>query len=455
MINLDGDLPRHLLTGKVVVENLKIPTTELFIFPYENQPNVSHELVAQVILYGIYAFFGLPGLVLFAAILLASTFTITYNHLVKQFSMRLLVLILVAWGAFATSLSWAVRPHLFSMWLMAVWLVWTDRLRRGEAVPLWWFFALMLFWSNTHSEFIPGVLVVVGFAVGWLVDDVTASHTTDRRKGKRLWAVLFLCLVASVLNPGGFSSWSVIFNFVKDPFLMTRMAEVNPPDFQSPELRILLLLLAFSVFILAIKRQRLSAGQGFLLAGFTALSLMMFRNIHMYGIVAPFVLSEALVDLRQIPSLSKMEQSLANIDGAIQRSYWQVFASALMIALVLRSPMSPVLYTFNPKTFPVNAVQWLKQNPQEGHMFNDLNWGGYIELQLWPSQKTFVDSNSVYTRGYEEILTTSGAWESYMETYDIAWVLVHANSHLANTLLNENGWKNLYQDDTAVILARP
>ena len=88
-------------------------------------------------------------------------------------------------------------------------------------------------------------------------------------------------------------------------------------------------------------------------------------------------------------------------------------------------------------------------------MFNDLNWGGYIELQLWPSQKTFVDSNSVYTRGYEEILTTSGAWESYMETYDIAWVLVHANSHLANTLLNENGWKNLYQDDTAVILARP
>jgi hypothetical protein len=31
MLNLDGDFPRHLLTGKYILENRTIPTTELFI----------------------------------------------------------------------------------------------------------------------------------------------------------------------------------------------------------------------------------------------------------------------------------------------------------------------------------------------------------------------------------------------------------------------------------------
>ena len=455
MINLDGDLPRHLLTGKVVVENLKIPTTELFIYPYENQPNVSHELIAQIIFYLIYSFAGLPGLVLLAAILLSSTFIITYNYLTSRFSMPLSILILVAWGAFATSLSWAVRPHLFSMFFMAIWLIWTDRLRRGEEIPLWRFFALMVLWSNTHSEFIPGVLVIFAFAMGWLVDYFLAPQSADIRIGKRIWGGLLLSLVASVLNPGGLGSWSVIFNFVNDPYLMARMAEVNPPNFQAPDLRVLLLLMAFSVFMLAIKRDRLSSGQGFLLAGFTILSLMMFRNIHMYGIVAPFVLAETLVSLRSARVIDKMEQSLANMDSGIHGSYWSILASFLMIILVLRSPISSLLYTFDEKIFPVEAVQWLKVNPQKGHMFNDLNWGGYIELNLWPKQKAFVDSNSAFTQGYEDILTATGDWESYMKQNDIAWVIIGADSRLAMVLVNTKGWTILHQDDTAIVLAHP
>jgi hypothetical protein len=391
--------------------------------------------------------------VLLAAVLLSSTFLITYTYLANRFSLRLLVLILVAWGAFATSLSWAVRPHLFSMLLMAVLLVWTDRLRRGEAIPLWWFFALMLLWSNTHSEFIPGVLVIFAFAVGWVVDYILVPQSANINTGKRLWLALLLSLVASVLNPGGVSSWTVIFGFVNNPFLMTRMAEVNPPNFQSPELRVLLLLIAFSVFLLAIKRERISAGQGLLLAGYTVLSLMMFRNIHMYGIVAPFVLAEALVDLRDLPIVARLEQSLAKIEENIQRSFWPLIASVSLIVLVLSSPISSALYRFDAKTFPVGAVEWLKENPQEGHMFNDLNWGGYIELQLWPAQKAFVDSNSAYTPGYEEILTVSGDWESLVEKYDIKWVIIGTDSRLANTLVIDKGWQVLYRDKIAIVLA--
>src|SRR3972149_143812 len=65
MLNLDGDLPRHLLTGKYILENRTVPTTELFIHPYLNQPNVSHssEWLSDVIFYITYLNIGFAGVV--------------------------------------------------------------------------------------------------------------------------------------------------------------------------------------------------------------------------------------------------------------------------------------------------------------------------------------------------------------------------------------------------------
>jgi hypothetical protein len=122
MINLDGDLPRHLTFGRLILAERTIPATEPLIYPHENRPYVSHEWLSQVIYQAVYSVAGLPGLVLLSAVLLSSTFFIIYSYLVKRLSLRLPVLFIVAWGAFATSLNWAIRPHLFSMLLLALWL---------------------------------------------------------------------------------------------------------------------------------------------------------------------------------------------------------------------------------------------------------------------------------------------------------------------------------------------
>jgi hypothetical protein len=244
---------------------------------------------------------------------------------------------------------------------------------------------------------------------------------------------------------------------VNNQYLMSRMLEANSPNFQMPEMRIFLLLLVFSIFLLAVKRGKLSSGQGFLLAGFSAMSLMAFRNVHLYGIVAPFVLAEALTDLRSVPIIGRLETTLANIENKITGIYYPVLTVLVLSALVLTFPISKVIYQFEPQTFPVDAVNWLKSNRQTGHMFNDLNWGGYLVLNLWPEQKTFVDSvadvTGQITMDYETILTTSGEWENLLNEYDIEWAIIETGSSLAHTLLNQ-GWEILYEDETAVILKR-
>jgi hypothetical protein len=459
MINLDGDLPRHLLFGKLILAERAIPDTEPLIYPYENRAYVSHEWLSQVVYQVVYSAAGLPGLVLLAAVLLSATFLISYNYLVERLSLRLPVLFIVAWGAFAASLNWAIRPHLFSMFLLAIWLTWADRLRRGEKISIWRFPALMVLWSNFHGVFIAGVLVLFAFAVGWAVDYLSQIEKADSAKkliGKRLWLALVLSVAASVLNPGGAGSWFSILGFVNNQYLMSRMAEANPPNFQLPELRIFFLLLVFSIFLLAVKRNQLSSGQGLLLAGFSAMSLMAFRNVHLYGVVAPFVLAEALTDLRSLPLVHRLEATLARVEDQIRGAMYPVFTVLVFGALVVFSPISKILYRFEPETFPVDAVRWLESNPQSGHMFNDLNWGGYLALNLHP-QKTFVDSvadvTGEVTLEYETILTAGGRWRYLLDRYDIEWAVIETDSTLARALIDE-GWKVLYEDKTAVILRR-
>jgi hypothetical protein len=458
MLNLDGDFPRHLLTGKYILNYRAIPRTELFIHPYLNHPNASHasEWLSDVIFYSTYIYTGLAGVVVLSALIIASTFTLIYSKISTRLNLRIPVFIIVAWGAVASSMNWVTRPHLISMFLLAIWLIWADQLRRGEKIPLWRFPILMLVWSNLHGEFIAGILVLLAFSVGWAIDYLLDRTGTSLNIGKNIWLTLLFSTLASFLNPGGTGSWVGILGFVNNQYLMSRMMEANTPNFQMPEMRVLLGLLAFSIFLLAINKEKLSAGQGLLLAGFSAMSLIAVRNVHLYGVVAPFVLAETLIVTRNIPLLNRLENTLQTVEGKIAGILWPVMAVFILSAIVITNSFAHTFYQFTPPMFPVQATEWLENNPQNGKMFNDLNWGGYLAFHLWPGQLTFIDSmadvTGEVTMQYETAITLADNWHDIFEEHNIEWAIIESNSPLASALEKEYQWQVLYEDDTAIIL---
>ena len=457
MLHLDGDLPRHLLMGRYMVQNKAIPTTELFMYPYFGQPYVPHEWLTDVLFYGVYSIWNWAGLVLLAALLLAGTFTLLYKGLSERLHLRLPILILIAWGAIATSLNWAIRPHLVSMCLLAIWLLWTDDLRRGKKIPVWIFPAFMLLWSNLHGEFIAGILVLLAYTVGWTLEFLFDRSGSDARIGKNLWLALFSSAIAGLLNPSGVGPWLTILGVVNNEYLMSRMSEGNAPNFQKPEMLVLFSLLAASIVLLAIKRNRLSLGQGFLLAGFSAMSLISVRNIHLYGIVAPFVLAETLDGIKSLPLIDRLERSLEDVEGRFKSSAWTAISFIALSCLFILSQRGGGLYQLKEPTFPVQAVNWLEDHPQPGYMFNDLNWGGYLGLRLWPDQLPFIDSMSdttgQITRQYETIITLRPGWQELFEQYNITWAILPTDGALARELIKQE-WETAYQDSTAVILIK-
>jgi hypothetical protein len=455
MLNMDGDLPRHLLTGRFILETRSIPHTEPFAYPYEGRAYVSHEWLADLIFYLIESTVGLAGLVLLAALLLATTFTVIYSYASKRFDARLPVLILVLWGAGVTSLNWIVRPHLISMCLLALWLVWLDKVARGEKFPLWIFFATMVLWSNLHGEFIAGMLATLAYTAGWTMEFLFSRLETDLKTGARLWTVFLASGVASLLNPATYHPYVTILGFVNNPYLMSRMSESNPPDFSQAAFLVLLGLLVISILLLALHPKRLDTDRAFLLVGFSAMSLMAARNIHLYGVVAPFVLAETLVGLTSPKGVRAIESVLKNVEGQVKSALWPIVTVILFSALILGTKARN-LYSFDPTFFPVDAVTWLESHPQEGRMFNDLNWGGYLAWRLWPEQKVFADSmadvTGEMTLDYEIVLTMGAGWDGLMNRYDIAWVILPPDAPLTQSLAQNPAWSVLYSDSTATIL---
>ena len=457
MLNMDGDLPRHLVVGRFIAQTGAVPTSEPFVYTYFGKPFVPSEWLGEFILYIAYALAGLPGVALLSALTLAATFTLLYAELSSRLNLRIPVLLLVVWGAAVTSLHWIARPHLISMLLLVLCLIWTDRLARGEKVPIWWLPVLIAVWANVHGEFIVGELVIFAYAAGWTWDYLLKAPQTPPG-GWKLWPTLLLCILSSFINPTGPRPWLTITGFLSNHYMMTHMAETNAPNFQDSGLSIVLALVAFSIFLLAAKAGRFSSGRAFLLAGFTIMVLTTIRNVHLYGIVAPFVLVEALGGIHEIKIFKRIEASLGNIERQLKGALWLVVISLILGTFVLTSDVARRYYRFDEAFFPVQAVNWLKANPQQGNMFNNLDWGGYINLSLWPEHPAFLDSvadmSGDISHEYEAVIMLSNRWQDILRKYNVDWIIFQSDSLLARQLESDPNWETVYDDSMAVILRK-
>jgi hypothetical protein len=456
MINIDGDLPRHLLMGKYVLETGAPPVEEIFSYTYENRPYTPHEWLAGVIYYVAYVLLGLSGVVLLGGILLAVTFTMLYQEAISQNVGRIPAFLLMSLGALVTSIHWAIRPHLFTMLFLAIWLILTERLSRGTPVKIWLIPALMVLWANIHGEFIAGFLVLAAHSAGWTWQFLFDRTNTSRKTGRNLLFAFLLSLPASLLSPVGFRTWDTVLGYVTNRYLLSRIVETRPPDFVQATYWPLLIMLALPVFLLITKKAKFTPAQVFLLAGFGLMSLTSARNAHLSGVVFPFVLSGLFSKMAVSQRLEAAEARIAQIETQTGRGRLPIILTVLISLLIITGPAAG-FNRFEPSIFPVVAVRWLEDHPPTGRMFNAFDWGGYILLHLWPDQKTFIESQTDVrgeaTQKYETVITLQEGWQEIFEAYDIRWAILPPEWPLARELADK-GWESVYQDQTAIILLK-
>ena len=466
ILNVDGDLGRHLTVGKYIVTNQRIPTRDIFSHTMYGAALTPHEWLAEVLFSLSNEVAGLTGVVLISAILIASTFMFLYQQCLDSSKSVLWSLLFTLLAAAASSLHWLARPHLFTMLLVVLWMKTLKRMNKDEGkgwlvLPL-----LMLVWVNLHGAFIAGFVILIMFFAGEFFDDVILDKLSLRAflfNSKALILGTLTSFFVTLANPVGFHIWETSLGFLKNSYLVDHTAEYFSPNFHQVSTYPFLLFILISMGILYLERRRIRTANLILMLAWIAMALISVRNVPLYVLIAAPMLVEMWVhSLGQLPLAFKMNQfddRLREIEEQVHG--WIVVVIGLlvvvwMLLLGIRLDIEQSGNVFSKEVFPVDAVNWLESSHIRGKMFNYFPWGGYLLYRLWPDQQVFIDGQTDFygedlTREYETVISLDDGWEDVLEKYNVGWVIVPVDSLLARELQKMDGWQQVYRDNTTVI----
>lgn len=465
MLNADGDLGHHLAMGRLILETGSIPQTDPFSFRTESIAAIPHEWLVQSAYALLDTWFGLTGIVVLSALLLASAFTLVLTESTRRGGILVAGLVMAALALATSAMHWITRPHLFTYLLLAAWVFRLEAFMRGEERRWWIFPPLMLLWANLHGMFILGLLAFAISLAGWAWE-----RWLERRdaavSGRGLLLLGFFSTLATFLTPSGFHLWETIFTLAgASPFITSMTAEYRPADFHNPGAWPFLILLGAILATATLSGRKLGMARALQLAGWTLIGLYSARNIPLAAIVlAPIgaeLLAAWLKESSTLAGLVRFSRKMERVERDLRGWLWAV-AGVLLCLVLLASGVSLALdgqpYQFLPERFPVAAVDWLAENPPTGRMFNEFDWGGYLLYRLWPAQKIFMDGHThIYgdalSREYVAVQSHAPGWQAILDKYQVEWAILRADSHLV-IAFSKGGWQEVYRDGTAVVLKR-
>ena len=458
MLSIDSDLGRHLTIGNYILDNRTIPTHDLFSHTLSNQSRPPYEWLSQILFALANRLLELDGVVLLTAMILATTFTLVLKFANRRSDSPTLAFLITFLALGASSLHWLPRPHIITFLLFAIWVEHLEQLRKDRPMRLFTFPLIMVLWANLHGGFVFGILAWCAYLAGWLWEKW--QNTASARTGWKLLTVGLTSLAASVITPDLWRNWEAVLNN-RSSFILSRTVETMPPNLTTPSVLPFTILLALTIILFLANYKNVPASHFFLLGGLGLTALLMARNIPLFVIACTPIAAELTKkSLIRWKGWNQIEKRFSGFSQQTRLHIYPLAVSLLAVTVFANQYFNKhqTTFQFNPQVFPVQAMNWLEIHPQSGRMFNEFNWGGYILYRTWPQQQVFLDSQSDFygeplMKDYEKLISAQGDWENLLANYQVGWAIIPPDLPLAGEMKTE-GWKILYEDQTAVILAR-
>ena len=462
LFNNDGDLGRHIAIGNYILAEGVIPTSDIFSHTMYGQRLVPHEWLAQIAFALAHRAMGLSGDVYIAALLAAVPILLVYDELIKRGVMRLAAFLVTMWAGIVASVHWLARPHMFTFLFVTLWVYWLEGVFSGRLKNIWRFPLLMLIWANTHGAFIAGFVVWGVYLADWLWEFWQGRG--EKETGKRLAFIGIVSLLVTFINPSGWHLWGTSVGYIGNDYLTSHTVEYLSPNFHIKYLWPFMFMIAFGLFSLA-QDYRIHLRDGLLLAGWTMLALYSVRNLPLFAVItAPIFGTMIHAWAQKLPVLDSLNSRFSETEELLRGNLW-VYVIALVLGLLLwrGTPLDEkgTGNVYLPDKMPVQAVDWLFENKQEGNMFNNFIWGGYILYRMWPSERVFIDGQTDFygedlLREYLDTMYVKEGWEATLDKYKVSWIIARMDDPLSKELrrVEDDAWYVIYEDDIAVIFRR-
>src|SRR6201986_2931735 len=134
----DAAIGWHIRTGEIILASRTVPRTDPFSYTRHGAPWCAWEWLYDAIIAAIHHFAGLNGVVLFTALVIATTFALLFHFLLRR-SGNLIVSVAVTLLAIATAqVHMLARPHVLSWLLALLWMECLCRFEEGSRRALFW-----------------------------------------------------------------------------------------------------------------------------------------------------------------------------------------------------------------------------------------------------------------------------------------------------------------------------
>jgi hypothetical protein len=446
---VDPDLWWHVRVGQDILASHHWPTVDPYSWTIEGTPWLAYEWLGDVVIGLAAKLGGLVGLCLLLFFASSCVMLALYAYTTRRSGSAkagFVVSVVLCSLAFA---SFSLRPQMFGYLFIVLTLIALDRFREGLNGALYCLPFLFLVWINTHGSWIIGLGIFVVFIcsgffeISWGNVD---AHRWTQQERMHLEVVFLLCLAAIPLTPYGTRLAAYPFTVASSlPLNVNNISEWLPMPFNLAGGKLFLALMLAFFLAQLLSPVRLLLCDVILLFGGITMACLHVRFLMLFvPFVAPVL---AILLARWMPPYDR-QKDLFLLNA--------VLMIAAIFGMIHYFPASDNLEKIAAKSFPIGAVNYLREHPAPQPMYNTYAYGGYLIGKL-PEQRVFIDGRGdLYEHAgiFGEYLEISGlkpAAFSILRSHKIQSCLLERKEPLATALSVNPAWEMRYSDGVSAL----
>jgi len=454
---LSVDFGWHIKTGELIWATKSIPTHDVFSYIAQGRPWVDSHWLFQLMLFGIHAAAGIPGLYILRLALSLATFAflLSTNQRRRYLPITLFICLLTL---FISHQRFVMRPELASLCFLAAFFYCMENFSNHTRFYMVIIPLCQVVWTNMHGLSIVGVaflmLYVFGDALQRLLtrsNSIPSDVRIEERELKLKFAVLGLAILAYLLNANGvegiFYPFKIFSELRGEITSFPTLQELGSPfsvdaAFALDPVAVYKLFIGVSALSWVGHWQRVRFAHILIYAAFLYLSILATRNMSLFAVVA------TPITVRNLNGLMDRVCTGANANLEMRRSVAATTAAAMILiaAGTWTIASNDELYERLgwPRTFGIGLSDRFagdvleKLAALDGRFFNSPDLGGYLIWQLYPKKQVALDGRwEIYGDVLPELKRAYANPEVFaqlVEEYDITAVVLSTRTPLAKKM---------------------
>ncbi|MHB2016791.1 MAG: tetratricopeptide repeat protein [Candidatus Xenobia bacterium] len=444
VVGMDTDFWWHVSSGRLILSSGHVVAPDPLTFTAAGRPWLRYEWGFDVLAALALPALGLGGLVVLRMLAFIGGLALLADVARRRGAAPWAIAATTVWAAWIAAPYPHLRPHYVSFLLLPLtyWLLesWPAERPRARLIALP---AVLVAWAAMH-----GAVSLLGFALCVVYAMGRTRKASIRPHLAGLLGVVVLLTCVPHLLPS-------IAYFVKWTFTPNPWRQLSS-EFVAPTWASIAPVLVLGLPALATALRSMSAGQPTDLLVLAMWAVLLSRAVRHEYLLAPELVPMAALFYSRLrrPAPSWLRGVAAAVLCLI------TLRNCALVAKVACPPDLLVRWD----TLPEGACRFMQRHHLQGHLFNDVSWGGYLSCRLSPGIQTYIDSrlDSVFQPEllgeFETILQGGPRAQALLKQRDVRFIIERIgfdNTPLfLDDLPHDDAWRKVYDDSTARLYVR-